>query len=81
MADNARSSKLRNFFIKGLSGKQDITGMNAKIFIEAICDQPDTATCIQRLVATPHGFPALMGMLSTPEYVERQMTDLPPLLF
>ena len=66
MSNNVRSSKLRNFFVKVLSGKQDIiTVTNAKLFIEAICDQSDPATCIQRIVATAHGFPALGSAVRT----------------
>lgn len=42
-----------------LSGKQPITLTNARLFIEAICDQPDLGACIQRLVGNAHGFPAL----------------------
>lgn len=56
---SARSSRLRNFFAKVLSGKQDITLTNARLFIEAICDQPDPGTCIQKLVGSANGFPAL----------------------
>jgi hypothetical protein len=44
-----------------LSGNQAITITNARLFIEAICDQPDPGTCIQRLVGSAHGFPALQS--------------------
>jgi hypothetical protein len=58
MAD--RSSRLRSFFAKVLAGKQDITTVsNARLFLEAICDQPDPATCIQRLIGSAHGLPSI----------------------
>jgi hypothetical protein len=57
-----RSNKLRNFFAKVLAGKQDVMAVsNAKLFLEAICDQPDPATCIQLLVGSSHGFPFLQS--------------------
>lgn len=57
-----RSSRLRNFFAKVLAGKQDITAVtNAGLFLEAICDQPDPATCIQRLVGSAHGLPSFQS--------------------
>ncbi len=57
-----RSSRLRSFLAKVLAGKQDITTTsNAKLFLEAICDQPQPATCIQRLVGSARGFPSLQS--------------------
>lgn len=37
-----------------LSGKQGITDANTSLFLEAICDQADPATYIQRLVSSGH---------------------------
>jgi hypothetical protein len=62
-AINARSSRLRNLFAKVLSGKQGITDANTSLFLEAICDQSDPATCIQRLINSGHGFLALQSAL------------------
>jgi hypothetical protein len=62
---DARSSKLRSLFVKVLSGEQEITTTNAKLFIEALCSQPEPATCIQRLIGTVNGFPALQSALRT----------------
>jgi hypothetical protein len=62
---DARSSKLRSIFAKVLSGNQNITTTNAKLFIEAICDQPEPATCIQRLIGSAHAFLALQSALRT----------------
>jgi len=32
---------------------------NAKLFIEAICDQPNPVKCAERLISSPKGLPAL----------------------
>ncbi|KAH8812154.1 P-loop containing nucleoside triphosphate hydrolase protein [Xylogone sp. PMI_703] len=62
MADrrsNARSGRLRNLFTGILSGKQSITTTNASLFLEAICDQTDPTTCVQRLISSAGGLHAL----------------------
>jgi len=60
-----RSSKLRTLFSKVLTGKENIMSSNSKQFLEAICDQPEPAICIQRLVGSCHGCPALQSSLSS----------------
>jgi hypothetical protein len=45
------------------SKQQEITAMNAKLLIEAVCEQPEPATCIQRLIGSAHGFLALQSAL------------------
>src|SRR5579862_8649354 len=59
-----RSTKLRALLSKVLSGKEGITTSNARQFLEAICDQPEPSICIQRLVGSAHGYPALRSALS-----------------
>lgn len=57
-----RSSRLRNFFAQVLVGKQAISSItNAKLFLEAICDQPDPAICLQRLFGSNHGVPSIQS--------------------
>jgi hypothetical protein len=56
---DALRSRLRNLFVKVLFGSQAITTANAKLFLEAICDQPEPATCIQRLIGNTPGLPSL----------------------
>src|SRR6266536_3589944 len=63
MSINARSSRLRALFAKVLSGKQGITDANTSLFLEAICDQSDPATCIERLISSGHGLLALQSAL------------------
>jgi hypothetical protein len=58
--DSLKSSKLAKHFGLFLAGKQAIrSGSNAKIFLEAICDQQDKINCIERLIASPSGIQAL----------------------
>lgn len=62
--DSLRRGKLRKLFFNVLSGE---TGLNnsktAKLFIEAICDQSDPVQCVQKLISSPKGFPALQSAL------------------
>jgi hypothetical protein len=60
-----RSCKLRTLFAKILTGKVSLTDGNAKQFLEAICDQENPSTCIQRLVANKDGYSALQASLSS----------------
>jgi len=62
---SSRSVKLRALFGKILSGKDTITEGNARLFLEAIADQPDHTICIQRLVGSSHGFKALQSSFSS----------------
>ena len=57
--NDIRDAKLRTLFANVLNGKEQISNRTAKLFIEAISNQPGPATCIQRLVASPLGLPSL----------------------
>jgi hypothetical protein len=51
-------------FVKVLLGAQEVTtAANAKLLIEAICQQSDPAVCIQRVVSSTQGFLALQSAL------------------
>jgi hypothetical protein len=75
-----RSSRLRNCFAKVLAGTQPITAVaNAKLFLEAICDLPEPATCIQRLIGSPHGMPSLQSAVRidpSPPFLNGAFADL-----
>lgn len=59
-----RKAKLRKLFHGVSSGEQDLNNSKtAKLFIEAICDQPDPVQCVQKLISTPKGLPALQSAL------------------
>ena len=62
--DNPRSGRLRNFFSKVLAGNQELTSFqNAKLFIEAVCDQADPVKCVEKLISSPKGLLALQSAL------------------
>jgi hypothetical protein len=62
--DNIRNGRLRSFFGRVLGGEQALTNFqNAKLFIEAICEQPDPVKCAERLISSPKGLPALQSAL------------------
>lgn len=61
----ARSSKLRALFARVLSGKEGITGSNATLFLEAVCDQESRALCIQKLAGNSHGYASLQSALGS----------------
>lgn len=62
--DNVRSGRLGNFFSKVLAGEQALTSFpHVKLFTEAICEQPDPVKCIERLISSPKGLPALQSAL------------------
>lgn len=63
--DAKRSGRLRTLLAKVLKGDENITNRNAKLFLEAISDQPQPTTCIQRIATSSHGFPALQSSLSS----------------
>jgi AAA domain len=64
-ADTNRSARLRNLLAKVLRGDESITNRTAKLFLEAISDQQQPTTCIQRIAASAHGFSALQSSLSS----------------
>ncbi|KAL2044224.1 hypothetical protein N7G274_002929 [Stereocaulon virgatum] len=62
--DGLRGDRLRTFFGRVLAGEQALKSFqNAKLFIEAICDQPDPVKCVERLISSPKGLSALQSAL------------------
>lgn len=62
--NNARSIRLRKLFVQVLSGEEKIeTANNAKLFLEAITNDPDPASCLQKIMSSAWGFPALQAAL------------------
>ena len=59
-----RSNRLRGLFHKIIHGEQMLkNAANAKLFIEAICDQPDPVQCVQKLSSSSKGLSALQSAL------------------
>lgn len=58
-SNNPRLAKLNKVFNSILFGKVALRTDNAKHFLEAICAQPDAATCLDKLIASKSGLTAL----------------------
>lgn len=73
-------SRLRSLFYKIIYGEQEIpSSRGSKLFIEALCDQPDPVQCIQLLISSPKGLSALQSALRsdlTPDFLNSSVTDL-----
>ena len=55
-----KSNRLRKLFTAITDGRRAVKNSNdARLFLEAICHQPDRPGCIERLVAAPEGLQAL----------------------
>ena len=55
-----KSDRLRKFFTGVIDGKRALKNANdARLFLEAVCDRQDRASCIERLVAAPQGLQVL----------------------
>jgi hypothetical protein len=61
--DNPRTAKLRKHFDLIISGKQDISPHNNKLFLESICAQQDPATCINKLITSKNGLKSLQAAM------------------
>ncbi|KAI1273974.1 P-loop containing nucleoside triphosphate hydrolase protein [Xylaria sp. FL0933] len=60
-----RSIRLRTLFMGVLKGEKTIDNKNAKLFLEAVCDQDNRVLCVQRLQASEHGRAAFQSALSS----------------
>ena len=59
-----RTEKLAKFFNSVLRGEQTLkSSKQAERFIEALCDQPDPPTCIEKIKSSSKGLPALQSSL------------------
>ena len=76
-SDAARSTRLNNFLGKVLQGKRDIRNVaDAKLFLEAICNQRDHQMCIEKLVASLHALSNLRSGLKfdvSPSFINQNI--------
>ncbi|RYP13854.1 hypothetical protein DL767_010543 [Monosporascus sp. MG133] len=63
--NSPRRIKLRSLFTQVLKGDKPIDGKNARLFLEAVCDQDNRALCLQKLQASDHGRAAFQSALSS----------------
>lgn len=74
-----RSIRLRSLFTGVLKGEKTIDRNNAKLFLEAVCDQGNTALCVQKLQASEHGRAAFQSALSSsiePSFLRESVTAI-----
>lgn len=58
--NNPRGGKLHSFFLRVVNGDQSLVNLqSAKLFIEAVCGQPEPVRCIESLIGSPKGLSAL----------------------
>lgn len=60
-----RSIRLRLLFTGVIKGEKTIDSKNAKLFLDAVCDQDNKTLCIQKLQASDHGRAAFQSALSS----------------
>lgn len=62
--NSGRAGRLRLYFTEVLKGEKTIDSKNAKLFLEAVCDQNSRALCVQKIQASEHGRVAFQSALS-----------------
>ena len=61
---SARTAKLSKFFTSVVRGDQPLkTAKQAELFIEALSDQSDPPTCIEKIISSPAGLSAVQSSL------------------
>lgn len=76
---SSRSIRLRLLFTTVIKGEKPIEQNNAKLFLEAICDQDNRAVCVQKLQASEHGRAAFQSAISSNtevSFLQGPITDL-----
>ena len=62
--DPSRVTKLAKFFNAIISGAQSLkTPKNGDLFLEALCDQPDAPTCIEKIISSQAGLSSIQTCL------------------
>lgn len=62
MAQNLRASRLNQTLERILRGQQ-VTPQSNKLFLEAICAQPDAIACINRIIGSPTGLMSVQSSM------------------
>ena len=59
-AGGSRAAKLNRFFHDVIYGKAPLkNAQNGNLFLEALCNQQDRPTCIEKVMSSPHGLQAV----------------------
>lgn len=75
---NSRVARLTKQLDLILHGKTPISPRNYALFLEAICAQPDAATCIGKVIASKNGLPSLQAAMRidlTPDFCNGAAAD------
>jgi hypothetical protein len=60
IVDDIRRARLSRFFNEVIHGGKPVTAStNGRLFIEAICLQPDPATCVSKILSSTSGLSTL----------------------
>lgn len=74
----SRTSKLQRFFQDVISGKTILkNSQNGDLFLEALCNQGDPPTCIEKILSSTHGLQAVQASTrfsSSPAFLNGQVT-------
>ncbi|PVI03012.1 P-loop containing nucleoside triphosphate hydrolase protein [Periconia macrospinosa] len=76
---STRRIRLRSLFTSVLKGEKTIDGENARLFLEAVCDQDNRTLCLQKLQASDHGRTAFQSALSSstePPFLRESVTAI-----
>lgn len=60
-AESSRANKLQRFFQDVISGKTPLKNAQNGLFLEALCNQPDPPTCIEKILSSTHGLQAVQA--------------------
>jgi hypothetical protein len=80
-SDDPRVTRLSAFFNKVLYGQRTLsTARDGKLFIEAMCVQPDPAACAHKLLSSPCGLSAIQASVRFDTSITFLNEDAVPLL-
>ncbi|RDB20814.1 NFX1-type zinc finger-containing protein 1 [Hypsizygus marmoreus] len=77
--DSSRTTKLNKHLDAILYGRQQINPQNAALFIEAVCAQQDTPSCVTKIIASKSGLDAIQSAMRftlTPAFFNGGATQL-----
>lgn len=60
-AEGSRANKLQRLFQDVISGKTPLKNAQYGLFLEALCNQPDPPTCIEKILSSTHGLQAVQA--------------------
>lgn len=63
MADNPRAARLKKLLDSIIHAKAQLTKHNTATFLEAVCAQPDPASCVHKIIASTNGLDAIQNAM------------------